>query len=97
MNNCINGVKLAEFQRYNNQLDRIQKNLDAYLEEKRQLFPRFYFLSNDELLQILANAHDIQAVEKHINKCFDNICGLILFEGGGNVPDIGGFISSERE
>ncbi len=60
-------------------------------------FPRFYFLSNDELLQILANAADIKAVEKHINKCFDNISGLILLESGGTVPDIGGMISSERE
>ena len=50
INNCANGVKLAEFQKYNNQLDRIQKNLDAYLEQKRMQFPRFYFLSNDELL-----------------------------------------------
>ena len=45
----------------------------------------------------MANAHDIKSVEKHINKCFDNICGLILLEGGGNAPDIGGMISSERE
>jgi len=30
--NCHNGQKLAEFQRYNVLLDKIQKNLDAYLE-----------------------------------------------------------------
>jgi hydrogenase maturation factor len=45
----------------------------------------------------LANAADIKQVEKHINKCFENICGLILADSGGNVPDIGGMISSERE
>jgi dynein heavy chain, axonemal len=67
------------------------------LESKRQIFPRFYFLSNDELLQILANSQDIKSVEKHINKCFDNICGLTLAEGIGNMPDITGMISGERE
>lgn len=96
MTNCQSGTKYADFLRYNEQLDKIQKNLEAYLESKRMQFPRFYFLSNDELLQILANAADIKAVEKHINKCFDNIFGLLLLDTGG-IPDIGGMKSGEGE
>lgn len=44
----------------------------------------------------MANAADIKSVEKHINKCFDNICGLILVDAGGG-HDIGGMISGEKE
>ena len=49
-------------------LQEIQKSLDQYLETKRQFFPRFYFLSAEDLLEILGQQKDPGQVQKHIKK-----------------------------
>ena len=44
---CSADNLLNKFQSANNSLEDIQKSLENYLETKRSVFPRFYFLSND--------------------------------------------------
>jgi dynein heavy chain len=83
------------FRGHNMNLDQIQKDLEDYLETKRMAFPRFYFLSNDELLEILSQAKEPRAVQPHMRKCFDNLVRLEF--GPDDSIDILGMFSGEGE
>ena len=86
-------ANLLEVLRTNNDiLDDIQKKLEDYLENKRAAFPRFYFLSNDELLEILANSQNLDVIQQHLKTCFDNLVKLEI-----NELDIVAMFSNEGE
>lgn len=87
---------LETFQNNNTLLDQIMKCLEAYLESKRVVFPRMYFLSNDELLEILAQTRNPHAVQPHLRKCFDAINSLEFAAfAPGSVEEQSGQISNE--
>jgi len=68
-----NTALLIELTEMDANLERIQKSLDDYLESKRQMFPRFYFLSNDDLLQILGQAKEPANIQSHLKGMFEGI------------------------
>ena len=77
---CANNKLLNDFQESCKLLDMVNKGLNDYLETKRAGFARFYFLSNDELLEILSQTKDPLAVQPHLKKCFEAISKLAFEE-----------------
>ncbi|CAF3829455.1 unnamed protein product, partial [Rotaria magnacalcarata] len=55
------------------QLARCQKALNELLEEKRSIFPRFYFIGDDDLLEILGQATNPTVIQSHLKKLFAGI------------------------
>ncbi|XP_008523107.2 dynein axonemal heavy chain 17 isoform X1 [Equus przewalskii] len=89
-----------------NKLEHLKKNLAVcekalaeYLETKRLAFPRFYFVSSADLLDILANGNDPVEVSRHLSKLFDSLCKLkFRLDASGKPLKFGlGMYSKEDE
>jgi len=60
------------------QLELCEKSLVDFMEAKRRAFPRFYFVSTKDLLDILSNGNRPEQVMEHIPKIFQMINKLDL-------------------
>ncbi|XP_046533401.1 dynein axonemal heavy chain 17 [Equus quagga] len=89
-----------------NKLEHMKKNLAVcekalaeYLETKRLAFPRFYFVSSADLLDILSNGNDPVEVSRHLSKLFDSLCKLkFRLDASGKPLKFGlGMYSKEDE
>ncbi|XP_029978186.1 dynein axonemal heavy chain 9 [Sphaeramia orbicularis] len=76
-----------------------EKALAEYLDTKRLAFPRFYFISSADLLDILSNGTSPHQVQKHLSKLFDNMAKMRFeADGEGNPSKTGlGMYSKEEE
>ncbi|MCJ8738378.1 hypothetical protein PDJAM_G00035190 [Pangasius djambal] len=76
-----------------------EKALAEYLDTKRLAFPRFYFISSADLLDILSNGTNPQQVQRHLSKLFDNMAKMKFeTDGDGNPSKSGlGMYSKEDE
>ena len=73
-------------ERLGNLMGVIQKALGDYLEKQRSDFARFYFLGDDDLLEIIGNAGEPGKVLGHVGKMFPGIAGA-RHDTGTALPD----------
>ncbi|KAL8455337.1 hypothetical protein Emag_000819 [Eimeria magna] len=84
--------RLGEMKGLAADLDSCQRSLSDYLDAKRIMYPRFYFISDDELLSVLGSTGP-EAVQPLMLKLFDN-CKLLQVDASGQVS---GMESEEGE
>nr|CAD2185458.1 unnamed protein product [Meloidogyne enterolobii] len=76
------------------QLNRCQRALNDFLEEKRGAFPRFYFLGDDDLLEIVGQSTNPTVIQSHLKKLFQGI-NRVAFDT--QLQNIRAMISAEGE
>jgi dynein heavy chain, axonemal len=97
---CQNDFLVNSLPKLQEDLEFCQKRLDSYLESKRQVFPRFYFCSPNDLLKILSLGSDPHQVQDDFALLFDSVkkvtfdkadrslINSIHFDGGGAVETV---------
>lgn len=87
------GARLDELENILKELNKCQRSLQHYLDSKQMSFPRFYFISTDDLLQILGSS-EATSVQRFMLSLFDN-CKRLNFVNNNKI--IKGMTSDEGE
>jgi dynein heavy chain 1 len=56
-------------------LPRVQKKLSDCLEKQRDKFLRFFFVGDEDLLEIIGKSSAIEEIQKHLGKMFGGLTG----------------------
>ncbi|KAG5280454.1 hypothetical protein AALO_G00060150 [Alosa alosa] len=93
---CLMPNRLIDLLSLSDGLERCQKSLNDYLDSKRNAFPRFFFISDDELLSILGSSEPT-CVQEHMIKMYDNIASLQFDVGSNGETMAKALVSAEGE
>ena len=76
---CCAAERQSALNELSKKLDFCQKRLSNYLDSKRNIYPRFYFISDDELLDLLGSSSEPRSINAHVTKIMENV-RTIVFE-----------------
>ena len=80
------------------EIELCEKSLNEYLEQKKKVFSRFYFVSNQALLDILSNGNNPEIVNGYLGDCFNGMKAVKFVESGPRPYKVSqGMISKENE
>jgi dynein heavy chain len=67
-------------------IESCEKKLREYLEQKKKIFPRFYFVSNQTLIDILSNGNNpVKITTEYLGDLFDGLKSLVLAKNKDGV------------
>ena len=85
MTACLQDGRFEKLHEMASSLEECQKSLNEYLDMKKKIFPRFYFVSNVALLDILSNGNNPPAIMRHFGDCYIGLDRLTFTEGSNGT------------
>jgi dynein heavy chain len=87
---------IIEFKEINEKITVINRNINEFLDKKRNDIYRLHFISNDEMIVLLANADKVETVQQYISKLFENV-NKLQFNARDTETSFDAVISREGE
>ena len=81
---AIEGAQ-KQLERLSDMLTAVQKALGDYLEKQRSQFARFYFVGDEDLLEMIGNSKDVATTNRHLRKMFAGVASLVAEP---DAPDV---------
>jgi len=85
---CTEEGLSASLKRMLSELARCQKSLNEYLETKKKIYPRFYFVSNSALLDILSKGTSPKRIIPYLADCYSALSDLVFRDKDIEDPKI---------
>lgn len=89
----INGIQKA-MERILDSMTKTRKGLFDYLERQREAFPRFYFVGNEDLLELLGSGTKVEQINRHLKQMFVGISSVVYNPESSSISAV---VSREGE
>lgn len=78
----------GQMNRFSSSLKRIQKSLTEYLEKQRDLFPRFFFLGDEDLLEVIGFSKNVTRINRHLKKMFGGVARINFDDDSHSIVSV---------
>lgn len=93
---CMSNQTLPDLDQAIELLEKTQASIIEALETKRAVFPRLYFISDEQLLKLIAMQKEPFSIKQYLPFFFDGIANYYI-ETENHVPFISAVLSAEGE
>lgn len=76
------------FEKLLESFSKLRRSLSEFLEKQRDVFPRFYFVGNEDLLELIGSGLDFTKVNAHISKLFSGVAAVTFDKETSSLTSI---------